>query len=100
MSTGTMAIITDGFDLSVKERHSYYVKIVSLRTPSNSPIADSWYFIICSSITWAKGSPVNWRTKDENLLELLYEFSSHRAVGFKSYRAVNTPRLGYKTPNI
>jgi hypothetical protein len=40
MSTGTMAIITDGFDLSVKERHAYYVKIVSFRSPSNSPVAD------------------------------------------------------------
>jgi len=40
MSTGTLAIITEGFDLSVKKGHAYYVKIVSFPTPSNSPVAD------------------------------------------------------------
>jgi hypothetical protein len=44
--------------LSVKERHAYYGKIVSFRTPSNSAVADSWHFTIWSSIAWAKEVPL------------------------------------------
>jgi len=41
MLTLTLAIITEGFDLSVKEGHAYYVKIVSFRTSSKSQVVDS-----------------------------------------------------------